>query len=111
MQELQASHAALAAADAEGNFADTMPAWSPLLAALAAAVSAGSAAQKAEAAALLQRQSGDAASGGGAGTEILQGVDAAVEQVLLWGQTVAAAQSAWSAPPPDGAFPQSHPKT
>lgn len=96
MQELRESHAALSAWDAEAGFADAVPAWAPLLDALAAAGSTGGAAQQADAAALQQRQSGDAAGSGGGG-ELLQGADAAVEQVLLWGQTVAAAQSAWAA--------------
>jgi hypothetical protein len=101
LQDMAEAHAALRAADHAAGFADSVPAWTPLLEALSAATSAGSAAQQAAAAAMQQRRS-DSASSGNCGAELLRGADAAVEQVLLWGQTAAAAHAAWAAPLTDG---------
>jgi hypothetical protein len=100
-QGLSEARAALQAADEEAGFADSMPAWTPLIDALSAAVAADGAAQQAVRAA--QQQPASSSGAGGADcAELLLGADAAVEQVLLWGQTAAAAQAAWAAPTADG---------
>jgi hypothetical protein len=100
-QGLSEACAALQAADEEAGFADSMPAWTPLVDALSAAVAADGAAQQAVRAA--QQQPASSSGAGGADcAELLHGADAAIKQVLLWGQTAAAAQAAWAAPTPDG---------
>lgn len=105
LQDLRASHAALAAADLEADFANSVPAWSPLLDAMAAATASSTPAVQSRVTALQQQQQQQlmpSADDAGTSSVVLQGVDAVVEQVLLWGQTVAAAQSAWAAPPAEG---------
>ena len=101
-QGLSEACAALLAADAEAGFADSVPAWAPLVDALSAAVAANQAAQQAATSAKQQLASFSGV-GGADCAQLLRGADAAVEQVLLWGQTAAAAQAAWAAPTPDGA--------
>lgn len=86
----------------EAGFADSVPAWAPLVDALSGAVAIDEAAQRA--ATNAKQQPASLSDAGGADcAELLRGADAAVEQVLLWGQTAAAAQAAWAAPTPDGA--------
>lgn len=102
-QELAATHQALLSSDAEQGFADAIPGWSALLDALAAAVDGGGGGSAAARAAPPRGRQLATDADAQAGSSLLQGVEAAVEQVLLWGQTVAAAQAAWAAPSAEGA--------
>ena len=101
LQEFRNALAALLAADAEQGFADLAPGWAALVEALTAAVAAAGSGGGADV--RIQQQDAEAGSCvAEAGSGLLAGVQAAVEAVLLWGQTIAAATTAWQAPSKDG---------